>query len=413
MLSTLLCSMVTLTGPALDIKVDGQGLLRFARDGRAVYAKHAHLTIEDGHLVAAHGVELLPAITAPDNASKLEVDLEGHIFAICGGSKTKLGKLVLAGFSSEGALTADGAFLIAPDRPNLGEAGEDLFGVIRPEEGDGTPQVAQAPVVIHQHTEPIVGKHIDPLPPLPGTVTVAPYKTRAAQQIKQEIPVITLKVDGEAKGDKILVGEVANVQASDSQKAELENIPVGDTPVVGVNRGIDGPTIIAGLSRAGWAKGTYVLNPIPGAHVHRQSQTVENAAFLDAAKQGIADQFQIKIGFHCDVEQPSMACPMGVLSLKTESCSKTTAGITVIVGAYVDGKRINGRTLLMTPDKDAVGVKAGQIVKLILKAGGAVVEYSGKAKEQAWVGQSVSVETDTGAILKGTVQDDGSVEVQL
>lgn len=383
-------------------------MLRFARAGRAVYAKKATLSVVDGHLMGG-GCDLLPAVSVPSDVVSIEADLEGNLIAVKPSGKAKIGKLVLAMFPDEGALTRDGNFMISSNRPLLGEAGQDLFGVIRTLSDETikaaatpTSRVAATPVA----STPTSAKRLPPIRPI-----VAPY--RPAQKLKVELPVVSIRPENEAKGDKILLSDIADVTAEGPSKALLESAPIGDTPSLGVSRGLDAVTITSALARAGWKLGSYVLNMTPGAKVHRQAQEILDEKFVEAARDAVRGQLRILAPLHSDIAQPPMSCPLGEVSLKAETCSKAGLGATVSVALYVDGRRINSRTVQLSPDKDAVGVASGQRIKIVARAAGATVELSGKAKEQGWAGQQVSVETDTGAVLTGTVKEDGSVEVSL
>lgn len=428
-LATILCTLLTVAQPGLEVQVDGGGLLRFAREGRAVYAKKATLVVTSGRLTAG-GCDLLPAVNVPSDTVSIDVDLEGNLFAVKGAKKAKIGKLVLALFSDEGALTASGKFLVAQTRPALGEAGQDLFGVVR----KSSAVAADAPKVVVYAPEPEKAPALPALAPLasptkPATsqaatnptpnvslvpapkAIVAPYK--AAQKIKGELPVISIRTDNVAKGDRILLGEVADVTGDPQAKQALENIAIGDTPSMGVTRGLDAITVTSALTRVGWKVGAYVLNMVPGATVKRQCQEVSDEKFVQAAIDGARSQLKIASGLHSDIAQPPFSCPMGEVSLKVESCNESGMGAKVSVAVYVDGKRINARMIQLSPDKDAVVISKGQRVKVIAHAAGASVELNGKAKDRAWAGQQVTVETDTGAVLTGTVTSEGAVEVSL
>ena len=404
-IATLVCTLLAYTSPGIDIQVDGAGLLRFARSGRAVFAKKATLTVTAGHVTSA-GCDLLPPVSVPSDAVSIDVDLEGNLYVLKSSGKTKIGKLVLAMFTNEDALARDGKFLVAQDRPTLGEAGQDLFGVIRRSGEDSNPTTSVLKP-ISPIKSPIVQASTGPRP----TTKVAPY--RSSQKIKGELPVISIRLDNEAKGDKILLGEIADITADSQAKASLEGAQIGDTPSMGVDRGIDAFTITSGLSRAGWKIGSYVLNMTQGAKVRRQCQQIEDDKFVQLALEAAKSQLKMLVPMHSDIAQPPFSAPLGEVSLKVDSCKKVARGVNVSIALYVDGHRLNSRMVQLSPDKEAIEVTQGQVVKIVAHAAGATVQLSGKAKGQAWAGQQVTVETETGAILTGTLNQDGNVEVSL
>jgi len=404
--TSLLFSMILASGPALDVRVDGQGLFRFVRDGRAVYTKSAHLIVRDGRLVATSGNDLLPAIDVPGPITGLDVDLQGDVFAIQGGAKAAIGRLVLASFSDEGELLTDNGFLIARDRPTLGNPGDDLFGVVRKAGDVAKPSFVPTAIPLPKTYTTPTPKPLQPVP-MPSVAG------SAAQQIKPTMPVITVRAQGQSQGDHIMLGDIADVSADDSLKQLLITTPIGNTPAIGVPRGIDSASIIAALERAGFKPGSYVLNTFTGARITRQCQEIDQTQFVAAACEAVQERLGISAPMDCQIAEPAMACPMGEISLKAEQCNKSPMGASVMVAVYVDGMRFNARLIQLSPDKNAFGVKPGDTVKVELRASGAVVQTTAKVRAQAWSGQKVTVETDTGAVLQGTLNANGTVEVEL
>src|SRR5215469_13764830 len=98
MITKLLLAGLCVGGPNLKVKIDGDGYMRFIRDWRAVYSKQASLQIEDGKLTDSAGDTLLPSISVSATARKIEIDLNGNIFATYGGERTKAGQIILAQF---------------------------------------------------------------------------------------------------------------------------------------------------------------------------------------------------------------------------------------------------------------------------------------------------------------------------
>ncbi len=121
----LVLSAFTTLAP-VRVHVDGDGYMRFIRDGRVVYAKQATLTNVGGHL-GADGAKLLPAISFPNSVSSISIDLMGNIDA----GSSHLGRLVLGIFPAGTSSSGIGSFLSFSDRATLTNPGEDTAGVIR------------------------------------------------------------------------------------------------------------------------------------------------------------------------------------------------------------------------------------------------------------------------------------------
>lgn len=397
MIGFILCAAVATGGPTLDVRVDGAGLLRFARDGRAVYAKSAHLTVDAGCL-GLSGNTLLPQVRVPSDATDLSVDLQGDLFATAHGSKIPLGQLVLAMFPVEGALTPDGGFLVAADRPTLVEPGDGLAGVIR------GPQ-ASTPTIVAKAQPTAKTPEIKRV--------VAPYRTIAPTAvITTGKASVTAKQFSEVGGDKILLGEIADIEGDSFLVEKLKTLEVGDSPAIGVTRGVDRFSIQTRLLQAGLKDGSVTLSVPEGTKVLRKSQSISADKFVAAALDA-AQKKAPGASFHCDQPGSDFPAPLGEVRLAVETCSVGRTSAAVTVGVLIDGKRINSRTVNLKMDGNAPGVAPGDAVKIILKAGGATVEITGKARSGGFVGQTIEVVADTGAKLTATVAGPGRVEVQM
>ena len=74
MIAALLLATVATT-PSLDLRVDGEGYLRLAYDGRIVYAKSARFVARGGRLVTEKGAGLMPMIATPTGAVAFEAEV--------------------------------------------------------------------------------------------------------------------------------------------------------------------------------------------------------------------------------------------------------------------------------------------------------------------------------------------------
>jgi hypothetical protein len=304
-----------------------------------------------------------------------------------------LGRVVLALFPKGSALGLDGSYLVATDRPALGNPGEGTNGVIRSDAPSGKPGL---PVASSGTTKP-------------GT-SAKPPASQIAPKTGAEIVVAPAS---EVSGDQILLGEIAEIRAEPKLKKQLEAVPVGETPALGVARGIFEGHIVVRLRMAGIKPDGISISVPAGATVTRRCQRIEHAKFIEVAKAAAKEKLGVEVPLTCKERVADFSAPQGDSELTAESTQKTTNGVTVVVAVRVDGKRINSRVVNLVVYPEAQGVKAGDTVKIVIRSGGATFELKGKTRSSAWVGQTVTVVTDTGAAQTGTVISSGVVEVKL
>lgn len=398
MISALILGL-TLVPAALEVSVDGDGYLRFAKNARAVYAKSAQLAVKDGALVHASGPSLLPPVSIPAGATGVTIDLEGNVEASVNGSKVKVGRLVIAIFDKTASLAPEESFLTASIRPSLGNPGEATHGVIRMN-GDKTARNAA-----------IVNKPAAPPTSIYKT-TPTPPPVAAKTNTYSGPPQIVISHTAEVSTDRFTLGDIATVKAQDGTLESLLKTPIGDTPCIGVARGIDRGQVVSKLRQAGFRTEDFQIDIPGGATVRRASQLVEADQFREIAIAEVRKTLGAEIPLEAEVPKSEFRTPTGELKLQVESCVQNNANFSVIVVAYVDGKRFNSRVIKVQPEASAM-VKAGQEVTITLRSGGAAVELSGKTRAAAFVGQSVTVTTKEGKTLNGILLSSGRVEVRL
>jgi hypothetical protein len=392
-MTSLLVCLILSTPATLDVRVDGPGLFRFSKEGRAVYAKTARLVVKDGALVHESGAGLLPAVRVPA-AGAVEVEKDGTLTLSHAGSKSRLGRIVLAVFSSEGTLPKDGPFLISVDRPRLGLPDESGFGTIvmgRP----APPQERQGPTP----TGPV---------PVAGSGKVPPATQETAIGGKPRIQVRELT---EVEGPKILLGEIAELAGPPEVLEELRQVVVSDTPVVGVNRSITLSLLTARMRMAGLKPENFVIQIAPGAQAQRKAQRIPHADFVLTAVLAAVRDIGTDAPLQSGPPQPDFLAEPGEVELRAERVVKSTNSASVTVAVYISGNRVNSRVITLTPESE--GVRVGATVKILLRAGGAEVELTGRARTAGWVGQSVTVVTETGSTHTGVVIGRDRVEVKL
>lgn len=127
------------TGQSLDVAIVGQGFLQIQQpDGETAYTRAGQLQVnQDGQLVNAQGLPLVPEITIPANATNVTIGANGAVSAIVAGSAApvELGQLTLANFVNPSGLLAVGDNLFretpASGTPTEGVPGEDGLGQLK------------------------------------------------------------------------------------------------------------------------------------------------------------------------------------------------------------------------------------------------------------------------------------------
>ena len=103
------------TGGDLDVAIEGQGYLEVALpDGRAAYTRDGALKITgDGLVVTSDGYPVEPQITIPSDASSVDINASGEVYANFADRVEPefLGQLTLSGFTNAKGLEAIGSNL--------------------------------------------------------------------------------------------------------------------------------------------------------------------------------------------------------------------------------------------------------------------------------------------------------------
>ncbi len=408
---TILAAALTLAPPALNVHVEGEGYLRFAREGRVVFAKKASLHVVAGHLEGAAGAAILPEIDVPQTGQSLDVDLEGLVYAMIEGKKFPIGQLVLAIFPKTAALTPNGDYLLASDRPTLGSAGEGTNGVIRLDKPVSVDASNKSDKTYKTYPEGLTAHGPQPttLGPRPKALT-----PRAATPATSEAAEITLHPDSTVASETFTLGEVADINANPELKARLSAVNLGHAPAIGVTRGLDTAFVMAKIRTAGFKPDHLTITSPEGAHLERASQTITSAQLLEIAKTAVKDQLGFDVPLHLTSNISDTIVPIGQLTLQPGTALKSGSSISLMVDIRIDDKHVTTRNLSMAPNAGTgEGVKAGQIVKIVVRLNGAALECGGRARTAGWVGEIVTVVTDTGTVKSGVVTSGTTVEVKL
>lgn len=423
MVNTILLSALCFSGPILKVRVDGDGYLRFIRDGRAVYAKEATLEIQDGKLTNAAGDGVLPTISVGPDAQDLASDLEGNLFVTYRGSKAKVGQLVLAQFPASESFRPEDVVLAADDRPHLGNPGDDTIGVIRVVAGFDQPTLK---------LDGKVGPIATPKPPAKAGTFVKSddlsqrflQKTEAAHAASQTgqkgQPIqITIQPHSVAHGDHIYLGEVAQIDGDPALAAKLADVDLGDTPPVGVRRIVDRGEIPIRLRAAGYKPEDFTISVPQDAEIRRKGQNITNAEFVVVATKAMLASGGLSGTWESTDTFADLEVPSGNLELKAEQTQgANTDSASVVVGIYIDSNRFNSRTVHLHLKESVPPVQIGQVVKVLIRAGNAEVELPGIARSAGHLGQAIQVEVQVGnppvkTTHTGVVTAAGTVEVKL
>lgn len=345
-------------GQALSLRVEGPGYLRFVRDGRIVYATSATLTAKGGILVA-NDLPITPSVRIPADSTSITVDAEGNVLA----AKTPCGRLILARFDNPPI--QEKGFYVSAGRAAIGYPGTRGFGRIVSQAKSAPPAVSRdsATIVVRQTTE-------------------------------VETPAVTL-------------GQIADIQGQG--KAAAEALVYGSAPTVGIDMPITAPRIRAILLRAGIDAEITVPK---SALVRRKCQAIPQSEFVAAAIKAGQAKLGAELPMSCSDAQADFKAPLGTTELRSEAVIASGTTLAVTIAVYVDGKPVNSRTVNLRIDASAQ-VRAGTAVKIVMKSAGLSVEVAGRTRTAGLIGQTVTVVTETGSVLTGTVIGADRVEVKI
>lgn len=127
------------TGGELDLAIEGDGYIEIELpSGETAYTRDGALKLTgEGELVTSEGYRVLPGITIPEDARRIEINREGGVFALFQGEieAQAIGELSLATFINDKGLEALGDNLFretaASGPPATGAPGTDGRGLFR------------------------------------------------------------------------------------------------------------------------------------------------------------------------------------------------------------------------------------------------------------------------------------------
>jgi hypothetical protein len=386
MISALLTAICAAPVPSLSIKVDGEGYLRFTRGTNVLYARSAVLVSSPKGLVAADGSVLAPRVYAPAGTSSLSCTLDGEISAQVGATSQSIGRIVLAVFSDKPSFVSFDSMLSTLSKASLRNPGEGLAGVIRPE------RVASRAAVK------------SPIKPKTSNTAGNAFYTPAAE--------VSVRPDSLVEGENISLESIADISGDPSLVKTLKGIDLGRAPYFGTPRFITVASIRANIAAAQVDIRTVQISVPGGAKVARKSQSVS----IESINQTVSDAFKKKFGIDVDLElrtrQFAVPAPIGEASIEASNLQIRDNQLAVTVDIVVN-KKLSTTLNLMYGTGNIPQVKLGDEVKLKMISSAATVVVKGKAQGTAYLGQKVTVKTDTGALQTGILLANNTVEVRL
>lgn len=367
-----------------ELRVDGEGYLRVLDAGRVVYARSGELGLSEGKL-ALNGRKFVPNIGASSLAG-IRIDLDGKVWS----GSANIGQLYVSLFTADAGVQASGEFFTATARGSLRLPGDGEAGVVR---------FGNAPVTaMSGRSQPILK---------------ASSKAAPSQGL-----VISLKPKAEVSGAKVSLGDVADIDGPAERTEFLKNISLGDLPAVGRTRSIERPTVLDALKKAGLHAEDLVVKGLGPIVVSRSGQEIAFNAFVDAAKAAAKEKMGDEYGFDCNESGTSFNAPLGSVELRPESAVAKGKSCAVTLGIYIDGKRVNSRTVNLNVQAPTPGCSANESVSVLFRKNDLVVEAKGRTKKAAALGGKVEVmvtlgEKGTETVHVGVVVAPGVVEVRL
>ena len=391
MLASLLF-LQTMASPTLSIKVDGEGYFRFVFGNKVAYARQVRLIVSNGKLSAADGSSLLPAVLVPEQATKLTVSLDGKISGTIFGREKQLGSIVLAMFTGMPSFKPIGLLSLSATKTTVASPGEGLAGVIRPivkpQNNDSNPLNLQSK---------------------PYGFPPNGYNASNKNVAKSEVKV---KFTSEVNTEVLTLGDVADISGDSQLVEKLKNIDLGKSPILGTKKNLSTLLVKALISSQGVDMRQISLTVPTGAVVERKAQRISPEEIATAVQEAFKKKLNVDTILEPKSKINSMMVPPGTVSFEVSNTQLNPSDISTTVDISVDGKLANSLHLRYDITQ-LPQIKRGDVVRLRLISNTAKVEVNAKAKGTAFLGQSVTVETDNGTIHTGRLIGPSIVEVNL
>ena len=391
MLASLLI-LQTIASPTLSIKVDGEGYFRFVLGNKVAYARQVRLIVSNGKLSAADGSSLLPSVLVPEQATKLSVSLDGKISGTIFGREKQLGSIVLAMFTGMPSFKPVGLLSLSATKATVAAPGEGLAGVIRPivkpQNNDSNPLTLQSK---------------------PYGFPPNGYNASTKILAKSEVKV---KFTSEVNTEVLTLGDVADISGDSQLVEKLKSVDLGKSPILGTKKNLSTLLVKALISSQGVDMRQVSLTVPTGAVVERKAQRISPEEIAIAVQEAFKKKLNVDTILEPKSKINSMMVPPGTVSFEVSNTQLNPSDISTTVDISVDGKLANSLHLRYDITQ-LPQIKRGDVVRLRLISNTAKVEVNAKAKGTAFLGQSVTVETDNGTIHTGRLIGPSIVEVNL
>ena len=391
MLASLLI-LQTIASPTLSIKVDGEGYFRFVLGNKVAYARQVRLIVSNGKLSAADGSSLLPSVLVPEQATKLSVSLDGKISGTIFGREKQLGSIVLAMFTGMPSFKPVGLLSLSATKATVAAPGEGLAGVIRPivkpQNNDSNPLTLQSK---------------------PYGFPPNGYNASTKILAKSEVKV---KFTSEVNTEVLTLGDVADISGDSQLVEKLKSVDLGKSPILGTKKSLSTLLVKALISSQGVDMRQVSLTVPNGAVVERKAQRISPEEIAIAVQEAFKKKLNVDTILEPKSKINSMMVPPGTVSFEVSNTQLNPSDISTTVDISVDGKLANSLHLRYDITQ-LPQIKRGDVVRLRLISNTAKVEVNAKAKGTAFLGQSVTVETDNGTIHTGRLIGPSIVEVNL
>ncbi len=396
MISTLLATLATGFLPT-SIKVEGGGYLRFALEGRIVYSKTANLVSRDGRLSEASGATMMPLFILPEGSNSVQVGEDGTISIQSGQIRKELGRLTLAMFSASESLASQGSYLVARTRPKLEYPGEGGSGkLVHGNVQSANQLIASKPPTANR--QPLTNN------PKLHTLNSLPFLI-----IPEKVVLTTTRMTL----DQFVQGDVP-----ENLKGRMRLADFGIAPKGGFSTRITRSRIETKLLMVGIEPKDARFQIPEVVEVCAPSQTIDAKTVIAAALKAVSEKSGSPVELKVEGTVEPYQAPMGAIEFKTDSIIERGNQILVAVAIFVDGKRINSKQVTFSVELAPIVIKAGDLVKVEMRASGISVEVTGRAKKAGRVGESIEVEVMLGEPAVRTshlavIKAPGKVEVKL
>ncbi|MEP0766639.1 MAG: flagella basal body P-ring formation protein FlgA [Fimbriimonadia bacterium] len=350
----------------VDWAVQGEGLIRLLDGERPVYVREVRLVVEEGKpLRSTLGPALDPPVLIPTGTTALKVQSDGTIVATVSGLTREIGCVSLARFSPGQAA------------PVIGQPGSKGFGAI----------IEHAGAVLAPPVEKGAGLHI------------------------------VGRLSAETRGDRVLLGEIAELSGTETLVTQAAELPVGAGPLPGGSRILTRGEVMVKLRAAGLATAATRVELPETIRVSRPSQEIPQAEIIQAARRALTDPVEAE-RLVPSVVARAVTAPVGQYVLMPGAPVRSGLGWSVPVAVQVDGRTaatVQVRFQQTTVAKPKTGmVKVGSQVTVVLQSGGLSVQTQGVLRSAGAVGDAVTVYVpSTKKMLSGELSDAGTVMVTL